>query len=136
MSVTAKKVYNIGPSSPLVFAVQEGRQDLVHLIVKVLEFNVDVDANEEFSGMTPLAAAVESGNTGMIKYLVNSLGANVNQPFRLTERFKPDVEGSVALIALKNLDQNMIKFLRCKGWWTANDNGTRCSPNRPRKKRC
>ena len=46
--------------SPLVHATSKGRQDLVHLMVKFLEF--DVDACEDISGINPLLIAVSARN--------------------------------------------------------------------------
>ena len=46
--------------SPLVHATSQGRQDLVHLMVKFLDF--DVDACEEISGINPLVMAVSTRN--------------------------------------------------------------------------
>ncbi len=53
MNLNHKKVFL---RSPLVDAVSKESQDLVHLMVKVIGY--DVDLYEEHSGMNPLAKAV------------------------------------------------------------------------------
>ena len=56
MKLNPKKIFL---RSPLVAAVSKGRRDLVHLMVKVLGY--DVNLHEEHSGMNPLAMAVTVG---------------------------------------------------------------------------
>lgn len=98
-------------SSPLVTAAKHGRYDLVELMVRTLGF--DVNAFEEVTGMNPLAAAVESRNTEMVRYLVKELGAKVDSPLMLElvpgKKFKCS---SLALAVDKNLsDPEMWKLL-------------------------
>jgi len=54
-------------SSPLVCAAQLGRQDLVHLMTKIFQFEVDIA--EERTGLNPLAAAVQAQNKVSFKGL-------------------------------------------------------------------
>jgi Ankyrin repeats (3 copies) len=71
-------------SSPLVCAAQLGRQDLVHLMMKILQF--EVDYSEEHTGLNALAAAVQTQNKRMIKYLVKVMGANINEKLTLLDK--------------------------------------------------
>ena len=49
----------------------------------------------------------------MVKYLVSQVSTNVNQRLKLIDMFGPDVECTVALIALYNQDAEMLRLL-CK----------------------
>jgi len=70
-------------SSPLVCAAQLGYQDLVHLMMKIFQF--EVDYSEECTGLNALAAAVQTKNKRMIKYLVKEMGANINEKLTLVD---------------------------------------------------
>ena len=93
--------------SPLVFATSKGRQDLVQMMINC--FGFDVNEKEEASGMNPLSTALSLSNWEMANYLVEEVGANVNEQTQLSVDC-PDLGTSIT-VAVQNDDFDSTKLL-------------------------
>ena len=93
--------------SPLVYATFKGRQDLVQMMINC--FGFDVNEKEEASGMNPLSTALSLRNWEMANYLVEEVGANVNEQTQLAADC-PDLGASIS-VAVQNDDFGSVKLL-------------------------